>query len=175
MAVACQGYTATIVGTAGPGILSDTPGNDVIALHERNDQLTDTGGDGIVCFDDRQAVFYGSTGAVGFLLDNNDTVYGGSGGDLLDGWIANDTLYGEEGADLIYGGNGNDTLRGGSGLADSGDGGPTFPARPSARATWRPVPTAKSPSPDHFRTADGDREGRPPIAIGHHGLSRKAR
>jgi Ca2+-binding RTX toxin-like protein len=103
----CAGRTATIVGTAGPDVLSGTRGPDVIAAGGGRDSIIGGGGNDVIC------------GGVG-----NDTVRGGMGDDTLDGGAdrdvlrggaGNDSVVGNVGGDVVAGGTGNDTLLGRAG------------------------------------------------------------
>ena len=81
-AVECAG--ATIVGTAGPDILTGTAGSDVIDGLGGADTIDGGDGDDIIC---------GDSGA--------DSLAGGAGDDILLGGLGNDLLNGGAGADHV--------------------------------------------------------------------------
>ncbi|MFN0147135.1 MAG: calcium-binding protein [Dehalococcoidia bacterium] len=94
----CQGYTPTILGTAGNDSITGTANRDVILALGGNDTISAMGGDDIIC---------GGDGA--------DYIDGGSGNDLINGGNGGDTVYGQAGKDTLLGGADNDMLDGGDG------------------------------------------------------------
>lgn len=96
--VTCQGEVATIVGTAGPDVLTGTPGRDVIAGLGGDDVIYGLGGHDLIC-----------------AGPGNDVVWGGPGNDRIFGEAGNDFLYGDAGDDYIHGGPGDDVIEGGPG------------------------------------------------------------
>ena len=107
---ACQPGGGT--GSGLDGIVSGTPGNDVIDTNYTGDPQHDMidHGDAILPGaapnDDNDSV-YANLG--------NDIVYGGNGDDSLYGGVGNDSLYGDAGNDHLFGGDGNDVQYGGAG------------------------------------------------------------
>jgi Ca2+-binding RTX toxin-like protein len=121
--VACDGATATIVGTDGDDVLVGTEGDDVVWAGGGDDLVVGRGGDDTICLGEGDDRGWGGGG--------DDVVWGGPGDDVVRGLSGADRLYGGDGedlltggglADLIEGGASDDVLRGGSG-ADTLDGG----------------------------------------------------
>jgi Ca2+-binding RTX toxin-like protein len=86
-APACDGKTATIVGTAKNDVIHGTPGNNVIVGLGGNDAIYGMGGNDVIC------------GGAG-----DDVLISGSGNDVLDGGAGNDILYPGGGKDTVIGG-----------------------------------------------------------------------
>ncbi len=124
-ALVCEGKVATIVGTAGPDMLTGTPGPDVIVGRGGDDVISAGDGDDLVCAgdgDDTVVAGAGDDRVFGGAGDDRlqggtgaDLLDGGPGDDLLEGQADGDTLRGGEGADGLYGGTGDDALHGGPG------------------------------------------------------------
>jgi Ca2+-binding RTX toxin-like protein len=91
-AIKCEGFAATIVGTAGADTLNGTSGADVIAGREGADVIRGRGGNDIIC------------GGRGY-----DQLFGGTGRDQLFGHDGRDRLDGGDNADLCDGGEGVDS------------------------------------------------------------------
>lgn len=92
---ACDGASATIVGTAGRDRLVGTPGRDVLVGRGGHDVLLGRGGDDVVC---------GGAGA--------DRIIGGSGRDVLRGGPGADVVQDRLGLfDVLAGGPGDDWIR----------------------------------------------------------------
>jgi len=122
-AVVCAGLPATIVGTAGPDVLTGTDGLDVIAALGGDDRIDGRGGIDAIC-----------------AGDGNDTVFGGGGRDFVFGEAGNETILGGDDADFLFGDaaspagctapcsptsvTGNDSITAGPGFIDAVDGGP---------------------------------------------------
>jgi RTX calcium-binding nonapeptide repeat (4 copies) len=104
---ACQGKTATIVGTEGPDKLSGTPAADVIAALGGNDKVSGLAGNDTICGGAGKDTLSGGKG--------NDKLYGEAGKDTLNGGKGNDKLFGGAGRDTLKGGPGKDKLKGGAG------------------------------------------------------------
>ncbi|MGZ5331450.1 MAG: M14 family zinc carboxypeptidase [Solirubrobacterales bacterium] len=98
LAPRCRGLEATVAGTAGPDLISGTPGADVIAARGGADRISAGAGDDVVC-----------AGA------GRDRVTGGAGRDVLAGGRGRDRLSGGAGQDLLVGGRGRDRCAGGPG------------------------------------------------------------
>lgn len=98
ISAACEGRTATLVGTTAADILVGTPEPDVIAGRGGDDTISGLGDGDIVC---------GGTG--------DDHIIAGRGAEILDGQAGRDTLIGGRGRDHLAGGPGRDHLRGGPG------------------------------------------------------------
>ena len=103
----------TLVGSNGPDILEDGPGNDSISGGYGDDFLVGTWGN------DTMKGGYGRdlvTGGYGndllFGDGHLDTLYGDEGNDTLNGGYAEDVLYGGDGDDVLRGDEGNDSLYG---------------------------------------------------------------
>jgi len=124
-ALVCEGRVATIMGTAGPDVLTGTPGPDVIVGRGGADLISASDGDDLICAgdgDDTVAAGAGDDRVFGGAGDDRlqggigaDLLDGGPGDDLLEGQADGDTLRGGEGADGLYGGTGDDALHGGLG------------------------------------------------------------
>gem|GEM_PF-5373111 len=127
---ACDGVTATIVGTEGDDVLQGTWQDDVIVGLGGNDQIygqsgADYGQSGadVICGGEGDDIIDGASqndaifGGLG-----NDTITGASGDDVIDGGSGDDTITGDSQNDTIHGGDGNDDINGGPG-DDSLDGG----------------------------------------------------
>jgi hypothetical protein len=110
------GETNIIFGTADPGAILGTSGNDnlsgngqdnVMILGTVDDVFNAGGGDDVV---------RGGAGRdTGSLGGGDDLAFGGAGDDVLNGSVGDDTLFGEDGADRL-------TLGGGADAAIGGDG-----------------------------------------------------
>jgi Ca2+-binding RTX toxin-like protein len=95
----CHGHDATIIGDLdGDGIITGTPGDDVIVGSFIDDTILGLGGNDVICG-----------------LQGRDTIEGGGGNDEIYGSKGRDTLRGGDGDDLLSGGQGRDTLVAGTG------------------------------------------------------------
>ncbi len=103
----CAGKASTIVGTAGPDVLTGTPGPDVISGLGGNDRISGLGGGDVICGNEGNDILTGARG--------KDTLIGGSGNDKINGGAAKDKLKGEAGNDVLKGGPARDVLKGGPG------------------------------------------------------------
>ena len=112
----CDRYAATMVGKAGPDVLTGTPASDVIVARGGDDVIYGLGGADLICggggsdsvsADEGDDIVFGEGG--------NDMVSGGEGADRLDGAAGADTLEGGDGDDYLWGGRGDDHLDGGAG------------------------------------------------------------
>ncbi len=97
----CQGYAATIVGTAGDDVLRGTPGDDVIVGLAGHDRLVGRGGKDLLCGGRGMDVLLGGPG--------DDGLHGGQDGfitpfDADKGDVYGDYLEGGPGADRLHGG-----------------------------------------------------------------------
>ncbi|MFN3938194.1 MAG: Hint domain-containing protein [Gemmobacter sp.] len=119
-------------GPMGDGIVSGTPGDDLIDLAYDGDPEGDR-------IDNEDAILPGQAPNDDIVMAGagndtvfaglgNDLVFGGSGDDELHGESGDDTLLGEAGNDTLFGGEGDDLLEGGEGddLLDGGDGNDTL-------------------------------------------------
>lgn len=102
---ACNGVTATMVGTEDDDIIMGTSGNDVIVGLGGNDEIHGLGGQDIICGGAGNDLLYGD--------DEGDTMSGGGGNDMLFGGRNADTISGNNGADTIEAGKGHDIVSGG--------------------------------------------------------------
>jgi PKD repeat protein len=94
---ACEGQTATIVGTAGnDNNIRGTSRSDIITGLGGDDRIAGLGGNDLIC---------GGEG--------NDRIEGGAGNDRISGESGNDDLLGESGNDDLIGGPDTDTAIGG--------------------------------------------------------------
>jgi RTX calcium-binding nonapeptide repeat (4 copies) len=84
----CAGLPATMIGTAGPDLLTGTPAADVILGFDGNDTISGLQGSDLAC--------------------------GGNGRDTLGGGKGRDRLFGEAGKDKLIGGKGRDRCVGGA-------------------------------------------------------------
>ncbi|MGI0015234.1 MAG: hypothetical protein ACREBU_17605, partial [Nitrososphaera sp.] len=120
---ACNGMTATIVGTPGSDILEGTPGDDIMSGLGGDDVIFGLGGNDIICGGwgadtieggDGDDLLLGNRGSDIILgNDGNDYLIGGLGDDKLEGGEGNDKLFGWTGNDKLLGGVGDDSLYGG--------------------------------------------------------------
>jgi Ca2+-binding RTX toxin-like protein len=102
-AVRCDGFRATLVGTAGPDILQGTARRDVIMSLGGDDRVRGRGGDDIIC---------GGRGTDDLDGDRGmDRLFGGRDDDRLFGGTGKDVLGMSRGNDFLGGGRGNDLLR----------------------------------------------------------------
>lgn len=107
----CNGRLATIVGTAGPDVITGTPGDDVIVGLAGDDRIVGGGGNDIVCGGPGHDMIDGGPGNDELRgQDGNDKIFGSAGDDYLDGATGNDDLRGHLGNDTLRGGSGDDTL-----------------------------------------------------------------
>jgi len=104
---ACQGRTATRLGTSRPDTLAGTPAGDVFRLFAGNDRARGRGGADAICGGRGRDILRGGKG--------RDALRGGKGADRLRGGARKDTLIGGRGPDLLIGGPGPDLLIGGKG------------------------------------------------------------
>ncbi|MDP2674600.1 MAG: calcium-binding protein [Dehalococcoidia bacterium] len=112
----CAGLVPTIVGTAGPDVLTGTAGPDVIHGLAGNDTIDGLGSKDIICGGSGNDTLNGGDGNDRLLgQGGKDTLNGGNGNDTLNGGDGNDRLNGQGGSDTLNGGNGNDVLSGGPG------------------------------------------------------------
>jgi uncharacterized repeat protein (TIGR01451 family) len=111
----CHGHGATLVGTAGPDLLTGTDGSDVVFAWTGADRIFTFGGKDLICA--------GPDGDLVRSEGRSDTVLGGPGPDRILGGAGGDELRGGRGRDRLRGGPGGDLLAGGLG-ADSCLGGP---------------------------------------------------
>jgi uncharacterized repeat protein (TIGR01451 family) len=112
----CHGRKATIVGTAGPDLLTGTAGNDVIFAWSGNDRVYSLGGRDVICGGTgNDLIRSGGRGDTVLAGPGADRVFGGAGGDDLRGGAGPDRLNGGGGADLLAGGPGRDRCFGGPG------------------------------------------------------------
>ena len=114
---ACQPGGGT--GSGLDGIVSGTPGNDVIDTNYTGDPQHDMidHGDAILpgAAPNDDYVVAGDGNDSVYANLGNDIVYGGNGDDSLYGGVGNDSLYGDAGNDHLFGGDGNDVQYGGAG------------------------------------------------------------
>jgi Ca2+-binding RTX toxin-like protein len=131
VAVVCNGWAATIVGTPGADDLLGTTGKDVISGLGGNDTITSLGGNDTICGGGGMDTLNGRDGA--------DTLIGGGGADVIRGGPGSDELNGGSGNDDLFGQGGNDEFRGGSG-SDLCSGGPGIDDIVSGCETIKAVP-----------------------------------
>jgi Ca2+-binding RTX toxin-like protein len=114
---ACEGETATIVGTEGnDNNIFGTSSRDIIAGLGGNDRIAGLAGNDLICGDEGNDRIEGGTGDDNLIGgSNDDMVRGGSGNDRLAGESGNDDLQGESGNDLLDGGPDTDNGNGGDG------------------------------------------------------------
>jgi Ca2+-binding RTX toxin-like protein len=114
-APACDGRTATIVGT-GRAAIAGTARADVIVGTAAAESIDGGGGSDTICAGAGADRVRGGAG--------DDTIRGGDGDDRIQGDAGRDRLSGEAGADQLLGGAGDDDLRAGAGRdsAAGGDG-----------------------------------------------------
>jgi len=81
----CAGQVATVVGTAGPDVLTGTDGPDVIVGRGGDDRIDARGSDDLIC-----------------AGEGDDLVWGGPGDDVLHGGPGRNRLYGGGGWDVCW-------------------------------------------------------------------------
>ncbi len=91
---ACDGKTATIVGTPGNDTIFGTPGNDVIVGLGGSDSIQGLAGNDTICGNDGNDQIDGGAG--------NDRLFGGNGNDRVLGGAGTNNLFGESGADQCF-------------------------------------------------------------------------
>ena len=112
----CKGRKATIVGTAGPDLLTGTAGDDVVFAWSGEDRAFTFGGSDLICAGaGNDLVRSGRRSDTVLAGPGVDRVFGGAGGDELRGGRGRDSLRGGPGADLLAGGLGRDRCFGGPG------------------------------------------------------------
>lgn len=119
----CNGYFATMWGTAAADTLVGTAGHDVIVGKGGNDLIKGRGGHDVLCGQGGADTIKGNAGSdliVGGAGNDDlsggagsDTILAGPGADTADGGSKADTIDGGKGADVLVGGGGNDSIRGG--------------------------------------------------------------
>jgi hypothetical protein len=102
----CEGAPATIV---------DTPGNDTLTGHGRDDVIVGGAGNDLILGRFGADIICGGPGS--------DRIYGGRDPDLIFGGDGRDRLWGKSGDDTLFGGKDSDVIKGNSGndLAYGGD------------------------------------------------------
>ncbi|MBI5790269.1 MAG: hypothetical protein HZA63_02215, partial [Rhodocyclales bacterium] len=114
------------------GVVTGTPGNDLLLGKTGSTRVTaDAGDDVVMTADGNDFIDAGAGDDVVYSGDNNDIVLGaggndvvfaGQGDDLIVGGDGHDALSAEDGNDIVFGGQGNDLISGGTGSdALSGD------------------------------------------------------